>query len=125
MIKKTTNTKEVQFSGQKYFSDMDSMDVYIEENITTAAPAQGWFCCLCGKTFINKLDVKRHIESKHCTTMGFRLIIASSTMTITSPCSCDVSGCQGGGVKHKTRHSLATHKRLKHGITDRSSALYR
>ena len=33
--------------------------------------------------------------------------------------SCDVPGCQApGGTLHKTRHSLATHKRLKHGITD-------
>ena len=33
--------------------------------------------------------------------------------------SCDVPGCQApGGTLQKTRHSLATHKRLKHGITD-------
>ena len=38
---------------------------------------------------------------------------------MTHLCSCDVPGCQApGGTLHKTRHSLATHKRLKHGITD-------
>ena len=92
--------------GQKFFCDLDSLDAFIDANTTSAAPAQGWMCCLCARTSINKLDIKRHIESKHCSTMGF---------------SCDVEGCIAGpnGNLHKTRHSLATHKRLKHGITDR------
>jgi hypothetical protein len=51
---------------------MDLLDAYIEANTATAAPAQGWFCCLCGRTSVNKLDIKRHVESKHCSTMGFR-----------------------------------------------------
>jgi len=95
-----------QNKGQKFFCDLDSLDAFIDANTTTAAPAQGWMCCICARTSINKLDIKRHIESKHCSTMGF---------------SCDVGGCvtAPGGTLHKTRHSLATHKRLKHGITDR------
>ena len=61
-----------QFSGEKFFSDLDALDAFIDENTSTAAPAQGWVCCLCGRNSINKLDIKRHVESKHCTTIGFR-----------------------------------------------------
>jgi len=89
---------------EAFFSDTASLDAFIDANTTTAAPSQGWVCCICGRTAINRLDIKRHVESKHCSTMGF---------------SCDVAGCGAPqGTLHKTRHSLATHKRLKHGITD-------
>lgn len=88
---------------EAFFADMESLDAFIDANTTSAAPANGWACYICGRTAINKLDIKRHVESKHCSTMGF---------------SCDVVGCTAPpGTLHKTRHSLATHKRLKHGIT--------
>jgi len=51
---------------------LDALDAFIDANTSTAAPAQGWVCCLCGRNSINKLDIKRHVESKHCTTIGFR-----------------------------------------------------
>jgi len=92
-----------QNKGSTFFTNMEEMDNFIDENISSGTPT-GWVCCLCGRSAVNRLDIKRHIESKHCGTPGF---------------SCDVTGCEA--QLHKTRHSLATHKRLKHNITESNS----
>merc|ERR1712059_206464 len=91
--------------GEVFFSDMDAMDLYIDEHISpnSSGGGAGWVCCICGRSAVNRLDIKRHIESKHCSTPGF---------------SCDAPGCEGPLQVDKTRHSLATHKRLKHNITE-------
>ena len=75
MIKYTLLISESDFdfipSGSTFFTNMEEMDNFIDENISSGTPT-GWVCCLCGRSAVNRLDIKRHIESKHCGTPGFR-----------------------------------------------------
>jgi len=54
-----------QNKGSTFFTDMQAMDNFIEDNISSGNPA-GWVCCLCGRSAVVRRDIKRHIESKHC-----------------------------------------------------------
>ena len=38
---------------------------FANANISKDPETGRWLCSICGATFVNKLDVKRHIEAKH------------------------------------------------------------
>ena len=72
----------------------DQLDQFVNENIYKDFDTSRWTCSLCSSTFLNKIDVARHIEAKH-------VILPELPCTI----------CKKA---YKTRHSLKIHMKNAH-----------
>ena len=71
---------------------------YVHSNCFKDPHNNAWYCCLCGQMCSNKLDVSRHIESKH----------------VILP----VINCNICGKPSKTRNSLRMHMKTYHSNND-------
>lgn len=52
-------------TGDKVQLSLEELEEFANNKTSKDLHTGRWLCNLCGASFVNKLDVKRHIEAKH------------------------------------------------------------
>ncbi len=84
------------FTGDKVQLSFEELEDFANVNIGKDPQSGRWSCGICGASFVNKLDVKRHIEAKH---------------VVLPPQYCNL--CNKAA---KTSHSMRMHMKNAHNI---------
>ena len=84
------------FTGGKVQLSFEELEDFAYANISKDPDTGRWLCSICGATFVNKLDVKRHIEAKH---------------VVLPPLYCNMCN-----KAVKTSHSMRMHMKSVHNI---------
>ena len=82
------------FTGNPVQLSHQELDDFLAVNTYKDQTVGRWMCGICGLSFLNKIDVNRHIESKH-------VILPELLCAICNKPS-------------KTRHSLRIHMKITH-----------
>ena len=86
--------KYFQFLGEKVQITHEELDNFVNLNSEKDGATSRWYCNLCGHMFSSKIDLTRHMESKHV--------------------SLPMLACELCGKLIKTRHTLRVHMKKIH-----------